>query len=711
MNNIKIHAKTLLMGIFIVWIIGLIGYWGMTASTYETLHPSLLNRILIIEGRVVGLPSMNPAQQIQRFNFAVERTYQSDEDGCPQDFLVRLSWRLQEDMPLINADERWRLVVKLRAPNGQASPDAYNFEDWLFMHHLQATGYVLNQYVAERLGTVEWRSIHSVRQSLTNHISKHLQPSIGRALVKALVLGDRSELPPNIWHILASTGTSHLLAISGLHIGLVALFFGFIFSWLWRRSERACLYLPAPTVGVVSALFMACIYAALAGFSIPTERAFIMLLLFACAFLKKRFFPPWFVLFVAFILIASLHPRSMLSAGFVLSFLAVAILISLVKQAPQNRFWQLVRVQGALVLIMMPIVNYYFGMVSFSAPLVNLIAIPIVGWLLVPMALIGVVILPLTDALLTYSAVFLEYLTQFLEWVAKWPYARVLSAKPSMIFSILSMGLLWGAVVYTGKKRHRIALLLLGIACLIPWHKELPKGQAEVAVLDVGQGLAVIVSTRHHRLVYDTGRKGMGERVVSPALHYFSNKTPDIIAVSHPDIDHRGGLAILHLRYPKAKLVGIGNCQGQWKWDGVDFRWLVLSELKGNNLSCVLQIKTAKDGMLLTGDIEKKAEKQLMRNHDLSAEWLLSPHHGSKTSSHDGFLQAVKPHSVVISAGHRSRYGHPHSVVLERYDRHALKIYNTACSGTIIIRLGRDDTMPVAEWRKEHPRFWRRQCG
>ena len=704
------------------WILFSVGFLWLCWLSFNWLHwwlypnpfpADMVGRLLVVEGTVDGLVRTNHDRKNKRFTFKIDRIETGVNTICEKKVKVRLAVYYDETVPLVKSGERWRFVVRLKQPNGQASMGSNNYEDWLFENRIQATGYVHKDYLSERLEDASWWDYDVWRTALIEHIEIVLPTGNGRALVKALVLGDRSEVSQETWSALIATGTSHLLAISGLHIGLIALFFGYIGGFIWRRSHRLCLFIPAPMMITICALLGGFLYAALAGFSIPTFRAVLMLMVVCVGFLSKRYFPTWFILFAALIVVSSAQPASILSAGFVLSFLATAIILNVLRKSKENEnkfvFW--IRLQVILTLIMYPAVIWYFGQISSISVLINLVFVPLIGWFVLPFVFFMVLLsfvfpqwLFSTDWVLSAMAEMLFYAEHISGGSIDW-------TRPFIFQIILAIVLLWIICLGNGQWWKRLSYGLVCIALLYPYAHRIENGRADIVVLDVGQGLSVLIMTRNHTMLFDTGLEGMGQRVINPAVRYFGRRNLDIIAVSHDDIDHRGGLKWLKKRYPLARVVKDEDCMGHWRWDEVTFTWLSTEGFEGNNRSCVLKVVANGEAFLLTGDIEKEAEMSLIKKYDLTAHWLLSPHHGSKTSSSMPFLQKTKARNVFVSAGFQSRYGHPHKKVIERYHQLGMNVYNTACSGSALVRLGANATMPTLEWRKHQMKFWWRQCN
>ncbi|WP_190275878.1 DNA internalization-related competence protein ComEC/Rec2 [Thiorhodovibrio frisius] len=708
-------------------------YWASSPLLTQPFSESLLRQDLLIEGRIAGLPDQTPERA--RWLFDIEQaSHQGQSVRLPE--RVRLSW--YKGAPALAAGERWRLLVRLKPPHGFMNPAGFDYERWLFQQGIGATGYVRDSDQNQRLDAGpggDW--LNRLRQQWRTHIITVLGETRAAALVRALVLGDREGLGPPEWQVLTRTGTNHLLAISGLHIGLIAAAVFFLGRWLWARLGSLALRLAAPRAGAVAALLAAFGYSALAGFSISTQRALVMLAVVLVALLARRQLRPLSGISLALVAVLLIDPLSVLSYGFWLSFGAVgALLYALGSRLGQPGLiagWT--RAQWAVALGLLPLLLLLFGRASLIAPPVNLLAVPLFSVLL-PAILLATLISLASGwgwPLLMVGAL-LEQGFQLLNILAELPWATLgLGERPLWV---------WGAA-FAG-----VALLLaprglpgrwLGLIYLLPLLlvRPLPPapGTAAVTVLDVGQGLAVAVRTARHTLVYDLGPRfpsgfNTGSAVVAPYLRALGIGEVDLLVVSHADQDHAGGLSGLLEEIPVARLlsgepaelesalssgVTAEPCQAgqQWHWDGVDLAILhpsAATQLEGNDSSCVLKITTGGASLLLSGDAGRRIEAELVRDYGqaLRAEVLVAGHHGSTTSSARAFLQQVDPRWVIYSAGFANRYGFPAKVVSERVDHLGIPSLNTATTGAISFLLpARPPLGPPELARAQRDRLWR----
>ena len=682
---------------------------GAQGALDDRLAAELDGRTLWLEGRVVGLPE--PEAGVTRFYLEDARSRRAD---LPQ--RLRLSWH---DAPALAAGETWRLAVRFKRPRGLVNPQVFDYEAWLTARRIGATGAVKSgERLVAAAGPAAWRD--RLRNRLLGVDAWGRQGALA-----ALVLGDPSGLRDEDWHVLQATGTVHLLVISGQHVMLLGgLLYGLVLL-LFRRGwwPRRWPWLPcACGLALVGALG----YGLLAGFEVPVQRACAMLAVILLWRLRFRHLGVWLPLLCALALVLLAEPLASLLPGFWLSFGAVALLawcFSGRLRAPHGGL-SLLRAQWAMTLGLLPLLLALGLPVSLSGPLANLLAVPWVGGLVVPMALLGTLLLPVPgvgEGLLWLAGGQLELLFRILAVVAGWAPPQALPAPPDWAVLLGGAGVLlallpWGVPL-------RLPGLLMLLALLCPAQSQVATGEAEVHVLDVGQGLAVLVRTREHALLYDAGPASpgfdSGAKVVLPRLQALGVRRLDTLLLSHADRDHAGGAAALLAGLEVGRLVS-GEVQGlelsrgaetcrdgeQWQWDGVAFRTRTWAGAGNpNDASCLLQVEARGERLLLAGDIGAAGERHLLeRGADLHAEWLVAPHHGSRGSSSAAFIAAVKPQAVLFSRGWNNAFGHPHPQVVARYRSAGARILDTATDGALMLALG---SRGPAERAREQRRFWR----
>lgn len=690
---------------------------------------------ILIEGRIHGVPVAK--ERRTQLLFQVDKIHTvTDTDPVKQTRfgqhnLIRLSW--YDKTIILHSGERWQLKVRLKRPNGFLNPGGFDYEKWLFTQRITAVGYVRSDTANQRLAASPWWWPHYWRERINAALQQALPEHAMTGLLQGLAVAQRDAISDAQWTVLRQTGTSHLLAISGLHIALVAGFALLPLAALWWCLPRLYLHWPVRIAGGVLGALFATLYAVLAGFSLPTQRALVMVLVLLGSLLMRRRVPLSLSLAVALFAVIVLDPLASLSAGFWLSFGAVALIGVLIKRQRKAAAWLLtLRVQLGLSLGMLPLTALFFGQFSLSSPLANVVAIPWVSFLVVPWVLLGVVIWPLSttlaDALWTLAAQSLHYLFLGLQWLSEqsWSAWSVPALPWHGVCSVLvAVGLLLLPARMPGRY-----LGLIGLLPLILWQPIRPaNGAFTLTLLDVGQGLAVAVQTNQHVLLFDAGPRSAsgfdtGELVVLPWLRAQGIQELDALMVSHSDRDHSGGVGAVLAAMPVKQLwvsragqfsqpERLCRAGQQWQWDGVTFAVLHPSpaapDQDDNNYSCVLRVSNATHSALLVADIEAHTERWLIKQGwSLTAEVLLAGHHGSKTSSSAAWLDAVQPELALVSAGYRSRYGHPHNSVQQRYQQRGVPLWNTAQLGAIQVDFPASELWQAQAYRQERGRFWNR---
>jgi competence protein ComEC len=696
----------------------------------DRLAPELEGRDIEVVGVVASLPAVG--ERGLRFEFEPE----SSAEKLPGKIL--LSWYrslAHEDQPALLAapvhpGERWRFTVRLRRPHGLFNPHGFDYEGWLLERGVGATGYVRSgkKSFPEKLGERNSVSdrIELIRESVRDRFKRVLGETPAAGILAALAVGDQRSISAEEWRLFNRTGVTHLMSISGLHVTLVSGLFAWLASWLWRRSAFLMLRLPARKAGAAAAIVGAFGYTLIAGFAVPAQRTFLMVTMVALALWSGRIASPTRVLALALAAVLALDPWALLSPGFWLSFGAVA-LIFIVADDRESKAAQWLRVQWAITLGLAPAALFLFAQFSVVGPLANAVAIPLVSAVVTPLALMAALI-P-WDGLLQLAAWLTEWLLQFLEWCASLPVAVWQQHAPplwTVLFALAGVGWLLAPRGFPWRAAG-LALMLPAVA--LPPPAPAP-GEAWITTLDVGQGLAVLVRTANRALLYDAGPAlgadaDSGERIISPYLRATGIERLDAMIVTHNDNDHAGGATSVLENFEVDALLSslpaghplLGNVAGArrcaagdaWEWDGVRFDILHPTGAdarakKSNDLSCVLKVSAGGRSMLLTGDIEKPAEAELLQRDPavLAADVLLVPHHGSRTSSTAEFLAAVGARAVVIPVGYRNRFGHPSAEVL---DRLALKPYRTDLDGAIALRMSKDE-LEIQGERQRRRRYW-----
>jgi len=681
-----------------------------------------------VVGHVVDLPQART--DATRFTLQVE---QASLDGRPVQLRGRITVSWYQDAPALSACTRWLLLLRLKRPRGLLDPGGADSERSALERGIVATGYVRDDPGNTQLARAAW-CIDGVRDAVARGIAARVHDRHDAALLQAFSVGDTRGLDQDDWAVARANGVSHLIAISGFHVGVAAVFGVWLTMLLYAIWPPLGLRLPRPQAEAVAALLAAGIYTALAGFGLPTVRTLLMITVVALARGSRRCSSGAQALALAMIAILLFDPLAVLAAGFWLSFVGVAFLMLCLQARGRGLrafVHELSSGQLVMTVALLPLTLWFFGQASLVGALSNLIAVPLVSFVIVPCALCGMVLLglcpPLAAPVLWLAARLVHGQWWLLERMAQWPGAHwYLPAVQPHALLLALLGALW-LFLPRGAPLRALGLLLF-LPLLLPPRMAPAQGAFQLWALDVGQGLAVLVRTHDHLLVYDTGARfpsgfDLGEAVVLSSIHALGITKLDTLMISHGDNDHAGGAAAIVAAFPQARRYAgeparmpmpSGQCvAGQsWQWDGVNFR--LLSPARGggnqdNDSSCVLLVEGRAGRVLLTGDISSRVEPQVAAAMAPGpAPVLLMPHHGSKSSSSAEFLAAVKPSLALVSAGWRNRFGHPHPEVMTRYADGGVPVLNTADEGAIAVDFPADGVARLQPgWRRKEARYWR----
>lgn len=712
-----------------LFILGVIfGVISVAYTSYKTLSwvldKNLENRAILITGEVSGLPKFET--HLAHFDFNLQ-TINSQKKSAK----ISLAWYNLPEGVFLHAGDQWQLSVRLKRPHGQLNPGGFDYEAWLFSKKIRATGYVVASSKNQKLNSnFLYHPINLLRQYLQAKLSMHLSNQTTAGLIIALIMGAQNQITSSQWQVMRNTGTNHLMAIAGVHLGFVAGFIYFLCNFIWRRLPKLMLKIPAHSAASIAAWIVALFYSALAGFSLPTQRALLMFSMLIFGILWKKEWRIWQSIFLALLIVLILDPLVVLTVSFWLSFAAVfAILFGISGRLNQGGiWWKYGRVQWVITLGLIPLTFILFQQTSITAFIANLFAVPAVGFAVLPFCFLGTFLIFLWPEaghlLLILSAQILEKIWWILSFIAniKWGIWQPTTTNIWMIIAAL-----FGILVLLLPKG--IPGRWLGCACFLPLifykHVSLAPGFFKTTVLDVGQGLAIAVQTRNHILIYDTGPPvgpvdDTGSRIIIPFLNAMGMRKIDRLIISHGDSDHSGGAKTLIktfaindiLTSAPEQFTDARQCQqGQiWIWDDVVFEMLYPApeffHLK-NNSSCVLKIGQGRNSVLLTGDIERLAESIILQQpNKLSAKVLVAPHHGSATSSTVKFIQAINPELVIFSMGYQNKFHFPNRKVVERYINNKTQLDDTAKSGAISFILGKNSELKWDNYRRSHWRIW-----
>lgn len=721
--------KRMKKGLYLPAIIILGFAWAVLHADYRLawkLPDNLISKSVIVTGTIGSIPETKDDSASFLF---ITNSIQLDNFNFTKPCLIRLNWFYADDQ--LHIGDRWQLTVRLKPPRGFWDPGSFDYQKWLFDQGIRATGYVVLKGKNTFLGNdFTHFIIDKKRQALADAIAVKLEAYPLKGLITALAVGVRDRITDDQWFTLRGTGTNHLFAIAGLHIGLVTGFIYLVISFFWRRAGRLPLYFPTPLAAVVGSLIIALIYSALAGFSLPTQRALVMTSVFLLAILLRKNLSAWSAWCLALSVILILDPLAVLSDSFWLSFGAVALIIFGVggRLNQKGLWWHWGRIQWVMAVGLIPFCLLFFQQTSLAGFIANAIAIPWVGFIVLPLTLIG-------SCLWTISATAagwfwwcaektLEILWPLLNFIAHqdWLQWRVFISNTEVFVTAVIAAVI--LLIPRGCYGRHLGLIW-GLPLLF-WTPIYPaNNEIRFTLLDVGQGLAAVVQTQHHILVYDTGPQysdsfDAGNAVVIPFLRSLAINKIDMMMISHGDNDHIGGANSILKEMPVAQVItsvperfAPGRATlcvaGQhWQWDGVNFQVLYPPLGKDdldNDSSCVLRIDNGVQSILLTGDIEHKSEKYLISNAGnlLSSAILVAPHHGSNTSSTQAFVNSVHPHFVLFPTGYHNRFGFPKAEIIARYQAAGAELYDTAQVGAITFHLDKSKISSPVLYRKH---FW-----
>jgi competence protein ComEC len=671
-----------------------------------------------------------------RFSFDVESVLSS---GAVVPSRIMLSWYHGEragepdaqapESLAIHPGERWQLTVRLKRPHGNANPHAFDYEAWLLERGIRASGYVRPKAENRRLDKLVAEPgylLERLRETVRDRFLETLPSSEYAGILVALTVGDQRSIQGDYWRLFSRTGTTHLMSISGLHVTMVAALLAWGVGFLWRRSPRLMLMLPAQRVAVLAGWLTGMAYALLSGFSVPAQRTAFMLTVAALALLSGRRTAVSKTLALTLAVVLLLDPWAVLSPGFWLSFGAVGLLFYVASErVVETQGWrgELARwglAQWAVTVGSLPLLLLFFQQFSLVSPLANAFAIPAISFVITPLALLAAIV-PI-PGLLHLDHWLLSWVMEALIRLSEFPvYTQPVPPLWAVVLALI--GIAW-MLLPRGFPARWLGLVMLLPALLVGPVRPSP-GQALVTVLDVGQGLAVLVQTATKTLLYDTGplysaESDAGQRVVLPYLRALGISHLDTMIITHRDSDHSGGAASVLSAMPVSQVLSSmpeipgAPCEAgkSWAWDGVNFLMLHPAaepsagnrRIKTNNLSCVLRIEAGGQSMLLTSDIEAIDEAAILARNAaaLKSDVLMVPHHGSRTSSTAAFIAAVGATKVIYPVGYRNHFGHPRADVVARYGD--TPSWRTDRDGALTVRLG--DGVSVDAYRDTRRRYW-----
>ena len=694
----------------------------------KRLPQNLVWKDILVEGEILDLPRRFPDRV--RFDFRIEKIRDNSGNEISADGPAEISSDGSAVPPLVarlsdyhreagaNPDLRngakLRMKIRVRPPRVSANPHGFEYGDFLFANNIQLQGYVRDRENIAVLVPGESR-----REVLRDRVMATVSPP-QNGLLAAFVVGDRSGISAESYEVLIRTGTAHLVSVSGTHIALAAGFAALLTSLLWRRSRRLTAVMPAGKAALLAALPLALGYALLAGFGIPVRRSFLMLAVASLVVLSGRTPAAAPGLALAALAIVVADPWAVVSPGFWMSFALVAAVIFAFAGLGPNPVRSFARMQILVSVFAAPLTLLFFNQASLASPLANLIAVPVVGFAILPMALADV-ILP-GDWLWTAAGFVLQNLWRLMEWISDLKYAAWHpAAAPWWLFAAAAVGGAW-TLAPAGTPFKWAGLF--PVAAMMLWNPP-PPPDLRAVFLNAGQGTAVVVRAGEKTLLYDAGPFFAGRLAVAPFLRGEGIRKLDAMVVSHDDSDHRGGADDILRVFAVEKLfasfrmesggVESARCEAGtgWEWDGIRFAFLhpraadYDRNFSDNAMSCVLKIESERGSVLLTGDIPGETEFALAGRlgSRLESDVLLAAHHGSRHSTTDAFLDLVSPGHAIFSAGANNRFGHPHPDVLSRSAMAGAEILRTDRDGAIVVDWTKDG-IRAQKWRERRAYRW-----
>ena len=643
---------------------------------------------------------------------------------------LRLSWYEPEATPM--PGQRWRLTARLRCRDGMSNAGAPDRELELLRQRVAGTGYLVSTAAPMLISDEPWRHpVQRLRATIAAGIDAALPGRASAGVLQGLSVGVRGSVPDALWEAFAATGIAHLMAISGLHVTACALFALSLLRLAWKlpviRPSRARIAIEMSVVVVVTIG-----YTAIAGASLPALRTLTMVGIVAWQRALRRVVPVHATLALAALLLIAADPLAMTSPGFWLSFVATAALLTLLESRGWPRqLMAFLRSQAVVFVLLAPVLTATFGRVSLIAPLMNAAAIPLFSFLLLPLVLLatGLTLTAPDTATGLWRALAgpLDAAWPWLETAGRLPGATWSPAAQALPLVVAALLLAFGSLLVPLRGlRLAAAAALIG---LLLGRSERPAENAwTLTVLDVGQGLSVVVRTRDHVLVFDTGprwRGGFAAARVSllPWLRAAGIHRVDRMIVSHDDADHSGGAGLVRDAFPVGRIItgpdaavagasGICRRGDGWRWNGVEFRVLhppAAADGSDNDKSCALMVTGRGGSALLLADPEAAAEASLLAQQP-AADIVLVPHHGSRTSSSPGLVAAVGARIGIVSAGNGNRWGLPDARVVARWRAAGTTVLNTADTGGVTVRIGKQPgAIDVEASRRDARRWWQRR--
>ncbi|MEN9591394.1 MAG: hypothetical protein RLZZ481_3180 [Pseudomonadota bacterium] len=775
-NRIKRAGQTLRRPTVVLLVLFLSITWvtwraeQRLSAVLSTEHENVVTRLTF---RVTSLP--NDTSESVRFEAQVLEPFKA---GVPRS--LQVSWLKTAAMRQVLPGQVFRAALVLRRPHSNLNPHGFDYEGHLFAKNIRALGRVRglpvllkdDPYASFSVSIA--RARHVVREGM-RRVTANMP--YGAVLI-ALAIGDQESVKQEHWQIFNLTGITHLVSISGSHVTMLAAVGGGFMLLIMKRARwrghLLCERVPARVIATLTAMLVAWLYCLLAGWGVPAQRTFFMLACVAASILVRHTLSASRVLAAAAAVVVVADPWAPLATGFWLSFLAVGILFAAGaagrKLGQAHSVWQRAkqvcaeasRLQWLITVAMLPVLAFLFQQVSLVSPFANALAIPVLTFVVTPLALALALfgLVPGLGWLATASGALahwaLEHTLIPVTWLANLSWASFdVAAAPFWTLALAGAGLCWALQPPGWPVRWVGWCLLLPVLSFEPPRPAL--GHWRLLAFDVGQGGAVLLQTQTHDILFDTGpRQGAsdaGVRTIVPGLRALGIRKLDSVVVSHADSDHAGGLLAVLKAVPVGTLYSSFSFQEwlkraspagapatrkiepaqallcerghDWEWDGVKFQFLHpeamqlavvptrLSKIRPskNAQSCVLHIQGAHHSALLPGDIGVKQEQLLLEpraastSTELTADLVVVAHHGSDTSSSPLFVQRLGAQHAIVQAGYLNRFGHPHPLIKQRWLQAKAKFWQTDRHGALVARSGPKGLF-VQPYSQLRQRYW-----
>jgi len=701
--------------------------------------PALLSepKTVLVQGYVCSLPikttissqyGKSPTKSVRlRFDFCATRLKQQ-QLSFYQANKLRLSVYQANPKQVadILAGSYWQFQAKLKPIHGRLNPGGFDYEKWLVSEGFIGSGYVKS--MSKLPSSISFKAtLQAFRQKVLANLIRVIPDSDSKGMILALAIGERSSISAEQWQAIKSSGTSHLLAISGLHIGIAAMWSYYFCLFIFSRLRFVTRKIPAQKLAEVASLLGALTIALLSGFGYPAQRALIMLAVYLYTRWSGRHLSLANILAISIILITIIQPFAVLTVSFWLSILAVAIIVFLLsyKQMITSghvKIKEWLRINWFLFVGLMPITWVVFDSISVVGFLANLLLIPLTSFITTPLVYFGLLTLVVSDQIANWMFYLVDKLIE-LTFQIQLAFSQVndlasVSSLPVLLFVLLFLATV--LILLPSKMPGKTLLLPIAVLSVFSLTQSTQQKDFKMVVFDIGQGLAIHISVGDKHLLYDTGYGNddfsMAQTSILPYFKRLAVDRLDRLIISHGDADHAGGLNAINSELD-VDLLLVGEPISQsykdchsakpWRWGEIEFSFLShLPQQKGNNASCVLKISVGEQRLLLTGDIEKQAEKRLLENGLEKYQLVIAPHHGSLTSSTSHFIERTRPSFVIFSTGYANQWHFPKSTVVKRYTDIGARILITHQNGAIIVQQNSQGELYLTTERSNRPHFW-----